>query len=60
LPGLEQAEEDNDEDELEEGTEELLASDFGEDLVPGDETMEASAAEPGQRSVTAIGGSEET
>jgi segregation and condensation protein B len=55
LPGLEDVEEEDDEDETEEDAEELLASDFGEDLVPSDDTTETSAAGPG---VTAIGGSE--
>ena len=55
LPGLEDVEEED--DETEEDAEELLASDFGEDLVPGDDTTETSAAGPG---VTAIGGSEKS
>ncbi len=53
LPGLEDVEEED--DETEEDAEELLASDFGEDLVPGDDTTEDSAVGPG---ATAIGGSE--
>ena len=54
LPGLEDVAEED--DETEEDAEELLASDFGEDLVPGDDTTEDSAAGP---PVTAIGGPEE-
>jgi segregation and condensation protein B len=57
LPGPEQAEEE--EDGPEEDVEELLASDFGEDMVPGDDTPEAAAAESGGRPVTAFGGPEE-
>jgi segregation and condensation protein B len=53
LPGLEQAEEED--DEPAEDVEELLARDFGEDMVPGDDPMEASAAGPGEAPVAAVG-----
>jgi len=58
LPGLDQTEEEDDEPEAD--AEELLVSDFGEDMVPGDDTTEASAAGPGGPPVASIGGSEKT